>query len=93
LKIDKKTGYLFLTNHRNYRNGIRLFRKLGLYLAWFKYGYVIADRCDNLLRRSFCVGSDLMRLNKSFIVKRSCQLAFAKLMAAFGQLSGYILIL
>ncbi|MFT4574958.1 1-acyl-sn-glycerol-3-phosphate acyltransferase [Marinomonas primoryensis] len=83
-KLDKKTGYLFLSNHRDIAMD-PAFVNYGLYLAGLNTVRIAIG--DNLLRRPFV--SDLMRLNKSFIVKRSAN-GIREMMAAFGQLSGYI---
>ncbi|MDB4837405.1 1-acyl-sn-glycerol-3-phosphate acyltransferase [Marinomonas sp.] len=83
-KLDKNTGYLFLSNHRDIAMD-PAFVNYGLYLAGFNTVRVAIG--DNLLRRPFV--SDLMRLNKSFIVKRSAN-GVREMMAAFGQLSAYI---
>ncbi|MBJ7539559.1 1-acyl-sn-glycerol-3-phosphate acyltransferase [Marinomonas transparens] len=83
-KLDKETGYLFLSNHRDIAMD-PAFVNYGLYLAGLNTVRIAIG--DNLLRRPFV--SDLMRLNKSFIVKRSAN-GIREMMAAFGQLSGYI---
>lgn len=83
-KLDKNTGYLFLSNHRDIAMD-PAFVNYGLYLAGLNTVRIAIG--DNLLRRPFV--SDLMRLNKSFIVKRSAN-GIREMMAAFGQLSAYI---
>ncbi|MCV2404061.1 1-acyl-sn-glycerol-3-phosphate acyltransferase [Marinomonas sp. C2222] len=83
-KLDKNTGYLFLSNHRDIAMD-PAFVNYGLYLAGLNTVRIAIG--DNLLRRPFV--SDLMRLNKSFIVKRSAN-GVREMMAAFGQLSSYI---
>lgn len=83
-KLDKKQGYLFLSNHRDIAMD-PAFVNYGLYLSGLDTVRIAIG--DNLLRRPFV--SDLMRLNKSFIVKRSAN-GIREMMAAFGQLSGYI---
>lgn len=83
-KLDKNVGHLFISNHRD----------IAMDPAFVNYGLYLNDIStvriaigDNLLRRSFI--SDIMRLNKSFIVKRSAN-GMREMMAAFTQLSGYI---
>lgn len=82
--IEKGIGHLFISNHRD----------IAMDPAFINYGLYLHGRNtvriaigDNLLRRPFV--SDLMRLNKSFIVKRSVN-GVREMMAAFGQLSNYI---
>jgi len=83
-KLDKNTGYLFLSNHRDIAMD-PAFVNYGLYLSGLNTVRIAIG--DNLLSRPFV--SDLMRLNKSFIVKRSAN-GIREMMAAFGQLSSYI---
>lgn len=83
-KLEKGVGYLFLSNHRDIAMD-PAFVNYGLYLAELNTVRIAIG--DNLLRRPFV--SDLMRLNKSFIVKRSVN-GIREMMAAFAQLSGYI---
>ncbi|WCN07678.1 1-acyl-sn-glycerol-3-phosphate acyltransferase [Marinomonas mediterranea] len=83
-KLTKGEGYLFLSNHRDIAMD-PAFVNYGLYLAGLDTVRIAIG--DNLLRREFV--SDLMRLNKSFIVKRSAN-GVREMMAAFGQLSSYI---
>ncbi|REG81192.1 1-acyl-sn-glycerol-3-phosphate acyltransferase [Marinomonas pollencensis] len=83
-KLEKGVGYLFLSNHRDIAMD-PAFVNYGLYLAGLDTVRIAIG--DNLLRRPFV--SDLMRLNKSFIVKRSAN-GIREMMAAFGQLSSYI---
>ncbi|WP_394183858.1 1-acyl-sn-glycerol-3-phosphate acyltransferase [Marinomonas posidonica] len=83
-KLQKGVGYLFLSNHRDIAMD-PAFVNYGLYLAGLDTVRIAIG--DNLLRRPFV--SDLMRLNKSFIVKRSAN-GIREMMAAFGQLSAYI---
>lgn len=83
-KLDKSMGYLFLSNHRDIAMD-PAFVNYGLYSAGLNTVRIAIG--DNLLRRPFI--SDLMRLNKSFIVKRSAN-GIREMMAAFGQLSAYI---
>ncbi len=83
-KLEKGTGYLFISNHRDIAMD-PAFVNYGLFLAGIDTVRVAIG--DNLLRRPFV--SDLMRLNKSFIVKRSVA-GVREMMMAFGQLSDYI---
>lgn len=83
-KLSKNEGYLFLSNHRDIAMD-PAFVNYGLYLNGLDTVRIAIG--DNLLRRPFV--SDLMRLNKSFIVKRSVN-GVREMMAAFGQLSDYI---
>ncbi|WP_191601921.1 1-acyl-sn-glycerol-3-phosphate acyltransferase [Marinomonas algicola] len=83
-KLQKDKGYLFISNHRDIAMD-PAFVNYGLYLSGFDTVRIAIG--DNLLRRPFV--SDLMRLNKSFIVKRSVA-GVREMMAAFGQLSNYI---
>lgn len=83
-KLDKNQSYLFISNHRD----------IVLDPALLDYALVNAGLDtveiaigDNLLRDPMV--SDLMRLNKSFVVKRSVEGLKAKL-AALTQLSRYI---
>lgn len=83
-KLDKNQSYLFISNHRD----IVLDPAL-LDYALVNAGFDTVEIAigDNLLRDPMV--SDLMRLNKSFIVKRSVDGLKAKL-AALTQLSRYI---
>ncbi|MFT2110318.1 1-acyl-sn-glycerol-3-phosphate acyltransferase [Marinomonas sp. 2405UD68-3] len=83
-KLRKGTGYLFISNHRDIAMD-PAFVNYGLFMAGIDTVRVAIG--DNLLRRPFV--SDLMRLNKSFIVKRSVA-GVREMMLAFGQLSDYI---
>ena len=83
-KLDKNIGHLFISNHRDIAMD-PAFVNYGLYLNGLSTVRIAIG--DNLLRRPFV--SDLMRLNKSFIVKRSAN-GVREMMAAFNQLSGYI---
>lgn len=82
--LQKNTAYLFLSNHRD----IVLDPALVNY-ALYKNGMETCQIAigDNLIQRPFV--SDLMRLNKSFIVKRSATGRKEKLQA-FQTLSAYI---
>ncbi|TBR40807.1 1-acyl-sn-glycerol-3-phosphate acyltransferase [Marinomonas agarivorans] len=83
-KLEKGVGYLFISNHRDIAMD-PAFVNYGLYLHGLETVRIAIG--DNLLRRPFV--SDLMRLNKSFIVKRSAN-GVREMMAAFTQLSHYI---
>ncbi|PUA30080.1 MAG: cytochrome C oxidase Cbb3 [Cellvibrio sp. 79] len=83
-KLDKHTAYLFISNHRDITMD-------PAFVNWVLYH----NDCntlriaigDNLLTKPFV--SDLMRLNKSFIVNRSAKAPREKLKAA-KHLSAYI---
>lgn len=83
-KLDKHTSYLFISNHRDITMD-------PAFVNWVLYH----NDCntlriaigDNLLTKPFV--SDLMRLNKSFIVNRSAKAPREKLKAA-KHLSAYI---
>ncbi|MFW6345351.1 MAG: 1-acyl-sn-glycerol-3-phosphate acyltransferase [Halomonas sp.] len=82
--LDDDTAYLFIGNHRD----------ISLDPAFVNYALYLAGRDtvriaigDNLLKKPYV--TDLMRLNKSFIVPRSARGKRAML-AAYQQLSGYI---
>ncbi|XQU07344.1 1-acyl-sn-glycerol-3-phosphate acyltransferase [Halomonas sp. LY9] len=83
-KLDDTSAYLFIGNHRD----------ISLDPAFVNYALYEADRDtvriaigDNLLKKPYV--TDLMRLNKSFIVPRSARGKRAML-AAYQQLSAYI---
>jgi hypothetical protein len=83
-RLDNDTAYLFIGNHRD----------ISLDPAFVNYALYLAGRGtvriaigDNLLKKPYV--TDLMRLNKSFIVPRSARGKRAML-AAYQQLSGYI---
>jgi len=83
-KLDPGSAYLFIGNHRD----------ISLDPAFVNYALYQADRDtvriaigDNLLKKPYV--TDLMRLNKSFIVPRSVRGKRAML-AAYQQLSAYI---
>lgn len=76
--------YLFLSNHRNIVMD-SAFVNYGLYARGMNTMRVAIG--DNLLRRSYV--SDLMRLNKSFIVQRSLNSRREKLVA-YQKLSAFI---
>ncbi|MFC3117018.1 1-acyl-sn-glycerol-3-phosphate acyltransferase [Cellvibrio fontiphilus] len=83
-KLDKKTAYLFISNHRDIAMD-------PAFVNWVLYhnnsNTLRIAIGDNLLTKPFV--SDLMRLNKSFIVNRSAQAPREKLKAA-KYLSSYI---
>ncbi len=67
-KLDSGTPYLFISNHRD----ITMDPALVNYMLYHQgFGTLQIAIGDNLLKRPFL--SDLMRLNKSFIVKRGLQ--------------------
>jgi len=83
-KLDGDSAYLFIGNHRD----------ISLDPAFVNYALYLAGRDtvriaigDNLLKKPYV--TDLMRLNKSFIVPRSARGKRAML-AAYQQLSAYI---
>ncbi|OAZ96183.1 MULTISPECIES: 1-acyl-sn-glycerol-3-phosphate acyltransferase [Halomonadaceae] len=83
-KLDPASAYLFIGNHRD----------ISLDPAFVNYALYQADRDtvriaigDNLLKKPYV--TDLMRLNKSFIVPRSARGKRAML-AAYQKLSAYI---
>ncbi|MGJ7459408.1 1-acyl-sn-glycerol-3-phosphate acyltransferase [Halomonas sp. RA08-2] len=82
--LDAETAYLFIGNHRD----------ISLDPAFVNYSLYLAGRDtvriaigDNLLKKPYV--TDLMRLNKSFIVPRSARGKRAML-AAYQKLSSYI---
>lgn len=83
-KLDSKQAYLFISNHRDIAMDpaltILALKQHGMDSTRIAIG-------DNLLSKPFI--SDLMRLNKSFIVRRSATGRREKL-AALKQLSAYI---
>ncbi|WP_252180489.1 1-acyl-sn-glycerol-3-phosphate acyltransferase [Endozoicomonas sp. 4G] len=83
-QLDKQQAYLFLSNHRDI-----VMDPAFVNLAVYKQGMQTVRIAigDNLLQRPFV--SDLMRLNKSFIVKRSLEGRREKL-KAYQTLSAYI---
>ncbi len=82
--LDPDEAYLFISNHRDIAMD-------PAFVNWVMYKNkrptVRIAIGDNLLSKSYV--SDLMRLNKSFIVKRSIK-APREMMAAVTQLSAYI---
>ncbi|CAM2926367.1 1-acyl-sn-glycerol-3-phosphate acyltransferase [Vibrio mytili] len=83
-KLDKDTSYLFISNHRDIAMDPALVN-YGLYQSGHRTVRIAIG--DNLLKKP-CT-TELMRLNKSFIVKRSAK-APREMMKALGQLSSYI---
>ncbi|MCB1649978.1 MAG: 1-acyl-sn-glycerol-3-phosphate acyltransferase [Gammaproteobacteria bacterium] len=81
--LSKEKAYLFLCNHRDIAMD-PAFVNYMLYHAGFDTVYIAIG--DNLLKRPFV--TDLMRLNKSFIVKRS--LKGRDLLKSSMQLSEYM---
>ena len=82
-KIDKDEPYLFISNHRDISMDPALVNYMIYHHGLDTLQIAIGD---NLLKRPFL--SDLMRLNKSFLVKRSVQ--GRDLLKASKQLSAYI---
>jgi hypothetical protein len=83
-QLDPNKPYLFMSNHRD----------IALDPAFLSYALYHNDHDtvriaigDNLLTKPYV--SDLMRLNKSFIVKRSAK-GPRQMLAAYKMLSGYI---
>ncbi|MGF1742304.1 1-acyl-sn-glycerol-3-phosphate acyltransferase [Vibrio profundum] len=83
-KLDKETAYLFVSNHRD----------IAMDPALVNYGLHVSDMKtvriaigDNLLKKP--CATELMRLNKSFIVKRSAR-GPREMMKMLGVLSSYI---
>lgn len=83
-RLDKDKGYLFIGNHRDIAADSMLL-DYALYLSGFDTVRIAIG--DNLLQRQF--SSDLMRLNKSFIIKRSAEGA-KNIYRALLQSSSYI---
>lgn len=82
-RLDEDEAYLFVSNHRDIAMD-------PAFVNWVRYQYGMSTVRiaigDNLLRKPYV--SDLMRLNKSFIVNRSAK--GREMMAALNQLSAYI---
>ncbi|PIE20480.1 MAG: acyltransferase [Neptuniibacter caesariensis] len=82
-QLDPEEAYLFVSNHRDIAMD-------PAFVNWVRYQYgmdtVRIAIGDNLLRKPYV--SDIMRLNKSFIVNRSAQ--GREMMKALTQLSLYI---
>lgn len=83
-KLDKQQSYLFISNHRDIAMD-PAFVNLLLYQQGL--GTVRIAIGDNLLTKPYA--SDLMRMNKSFLVNRS-ETAPKKLLVALKKLSAYI---
>ncbi|MDF2155153.1 1-acyl-sn-glycerol-3-phosphate acyltransferase [Vibrio sp. CAU 1672] len=83
-KLDKNTSYLFVSNHRDIAMDPALVN-YGLFANQHRTVRIAIG--DNLLKKP-CT-TELMRLNKSFIVKRSAK-GPREMMKALGQLSSYI---
>ncbi|PJC87352.1 acyltransferase [Vibrio sp. HA2012] len=83
-KLDPNTSYLFISNHRDIAMDPALVN-YGLYQSAHKTVRIAIG--DNLLKKP--CATDLMKLNKSFIVKRSAK-APREMMKALGLLSSYI---
>jgi hypothetical protein len=83
-KLDKHTAYLFISNHRD----IAMDPAFVNWVLYHNHANTLRIAIgDNLLTKPFV--SDLMRLNKSFIVNRSAKAPREKLKAA-KYLSSYI---
>ncbi len=83
-ELDAKKPYLFMSNHRD----IALDPAFVSYALYHNgYDTVRIAIGDNLLSKPFA--ADLMRLNKSFIVKRSAK-GPRQILAAYKNLSAYI---
>lgn len=83
-KLSEKESYLFVSNHRD----ITLDPAFVNYALFHKFGKTVRIAIgDNLLTKDFA--TKLMRINKSFIVKRS-EKAPRKLLANLRELSEYI---
>lgn len=82
--LRKDTAYLFISNHRDI-----VMDPAFVNFALYHHGLETAELAigDNLIKKPFV--SDLMRLNKSFIVKRSASGVREK-MQAYSNLSAYI---
>jgi hypothetical protein len=83
-QLDCEKSYLFLSNHRDIAMDPAF---VGYVLHQNGFDTVRIAIGDNLLTRDYV--SDLMRLNKSFIVKRSAK-GPRQMLAAYRQLSAYI---
>jgi len=83
-KLDKNASYLFVSNHRDIAMDPALVN-YGLYQSGHRTVRIAIG--DNLLKKP--CATELMRLNKSFIVKRSAK-APREMMKVLGQLSSYI---
>ncbi|MCF8779305.1 1-acyl-sn-glycerol-3-phosphate acyltransferase [Vibrio sp. IRLE0018] len=83
-KLDKQSAYLFICNHRDIAMDPALVN-YGLFTHGHKTVRIAIG--DNLLKKP--CATELMKLNKSFIVKRSVK-APREMMKVLGQLSSYI---
>ena len=83
-QLDSQKGYLFISNHRDIAMD-PAFVNWGLYKCGLETVRIAIG--DNLLRKP--CATELMRLNKSFIVKRSVK-GPREMMKAFNELSAYI---
>ncbi len=83
-KLDKQTSYLFVSNHRDIAMDPALVN-YGLHQTDHKTVRIAIG--DNLLKKP--CATELMRLNKSFIVKRSAK-GPREMMKTLGTLSAYI---
>jgi 1-acyl-sn-glycerol-3-phosphate acyltransferase len=83
-KLDKNTSYLFVSNHRDIAMDPALVN-YGLHQNNHRTVRIAIG--DNLLKKP--CATELMRLNKSFIVKRSLK-GPREMMRALGTLSSYI---
>ncbi len=83
-KLDKNTSYLFVSNHRDIAMDPAL---VNFALHQSDHRTVRIAIGDNLLKKP--CATELMRLNKSFIVKRSLK-GPREMMKALGTLSSYI---
>ncbi|GEM75807.1 1-acyl-sn-glycerol-3-phosphate acyltransferase [Vibrio sagamiensis] len=83
-KLDKGNAYLFVSNHRDIAMDPAL---VNLGLDQYGHKTVRIAIGDNLLKKP--CATELMKLNKSFIVKRSAK-GPREMMKVLGQLSGYI---
>lgn len=83
-KLEADKSYLFVSNHRD----ITLDPAFVNYALYHRFGKTVRIAIgDNLLTKDFA--TKLMRINKSFIVKRS-ETAPRKMLAALKKLSRYI---
>ncbi|MBY7953199.1 1-acyl-sn-glycerol-3-phosphate acyltransferase [Vibrio fluvialis] len=83
-QLDKNSAYLFVSNHRDIAMDPALVN-YGLHITGHRTVRIAIG--DNLLKKP--CATELMKLNKSFIVKRSAK-GPREMMKALGTLSGYI---
>ncbi len=83
-KLDKDESYLFISNHRDIA-GDSMLLNYALYNSGFDTVRIAVG--DNLIQRQFA--TDLMKLNKSFFIRRSAE-GNRKIYAALMQSSEYI---